>query len=100
MSTIYTDATLTIYHDTQDPDASASGPSLSEREATQLIRGFYEGQASNPGEPRAKVKRISIDVQEDDEGNFCWVGEIDDQDGTSVEFSMDDHYPASYSFDY
>jgi hypothetical protein len=77
-----------------------SGPSLSKREATRLIRDFYEEQTPNPGEPRAKVKRISIDVEEDDEGDYYWFGTIHDRDGTSVEFSMSDYYPESYSFDY
>ena len=87
-------------NETIEKISDASGPDLSTREATELIREFYELETPNPGEPPAKATRIYIDVEEDEEGDYYWLGTIHDQDGTSVEFSMADHYPESYRFEY
>jgi len=73
---------------------------MTKREATDLIRGFYEAQTPNPEERRACVNRITISIEEDEEGDCYWHGAVHDLDGTSVEFSMPDHYPEGCYFDY
>lgn len=81
------------------PILAAGKPSMSTGKAKQVVKKLYETQDANPGDSAPKMSRIDLDWEEDD-GDFFWEGEIRDQDGTTVEFSMPDHYPESINFRY
>lgn len=75
-----------------------SQPDLTVSRAKSIVRDLYNEVPSNPGMSPPKAKKIHIELEEDDEGDFYWFGEIQDQDGSTVEFSMPDHYPDAADF--
>lgn len=69
--------------------AAATDEAMTRSEAIEVIQSFYGGQAVE----------ISISLH-NDEGDFFWTGVLHDADGSRVGFTMPDHCPSAFSFDY